>query len=650
MKQSKIIFFFIFLFNFLLRTTAVIDSDPISEAINKINHYLEHKTKRSVIFLGHEGVGKSTLACLSIDEQLTSHYLNETGQVVIKSNSSPSKFMIKDQELSDDCDSIIIPSKADTLDGVAIWDIPGFSENEEQKIFISYCLSRIIANSEHVKVIIVTSDASLQGRATIFFSTIKYLTSLIKPDIVNEMDDGIILIVSHVPKNRTIEQVKNQINNLKNPTNIEQQNLLNALRKNIYIFTKAEYSQIAAENLINSDIKRDILKETKLKDFLNSEISSDAKIFCEKICETSVNKLNNILSIIIETLKNPLLSSQKGEDPLSKSCLFIEENFLAVEKKYHEKEEDFVNFNQIKELYDFAKNSTNYEIKLDNAITLITNILNNLESYTIVDDTCTKEQADKIRKKLQKFNQEVWQQMIYIKTFSNFLKDEKIPKNLAEKIIFNIQKTQYGLQEMLLEQINILQPDINKTNPEYFKQSISLLSETTADLSIKERQAKCYERIGDIYKEESKYKDAGLNYCDALELFSKNYTCHRSLGQVLCHLGLIKNAVTVFQAILDTIELEKCSNEIVKINNWQDREFLANAWFKVGNFNNALIHYQAAASIADMPEKQHLFNLISQLLDSGEKTIADTYKQKISNPLVLSLEELKIIRQKIIEL
>jgi hypothetical protein len=50
----------------------------------------------------------------------------------------------------------------------------------------------------------------LQERAARFFSTFEYLAGLIKPDKIDEIKDGLVLVVTHMSNKRTIDQVRKQ--------------------------------------------------------------------------------------------------------------------------------------------------------------------------------------------------------------------------------------------------------------------------------------------------------------------------------------------------------------------------------------------------------------------------------------------------------
>lgn len=628
----------------------------IARSIALVNSDLEKKNDKAIIFLGNNGVGKSTLASKVLGEELVAKYLEETGNVVIVSKAEKPAFDIKGQELfDDDSKTIITPVRAELSEKIAIWDIPGFSENDQQKTFISYCLERILANSKEVKIVFVTSDSSLNDRGALFFTAIQHLTSLVNTDKLEKIGKGLLLVITHIPKMRTVEQVRTQLTNLgKNLPDGQAKTIFDALISNISLFARAEVSQIEEENIINSDITDAVLVDTfpATISFLKSNISPEAKTVCEELCVQSMHKLTDISTTLIETLKNPWLSSQQGKDPL---CLnnycFAQPASQLVQKDYHDSEEDFVKINQMRELLALIENAKTEGMTIDTAVILLRDILNTLETYVVIDNICDQNMAQALRLKLQQFNQEANQQMIYAQTFADFSQRQEMLHSLAEKIITSIKQTKDSLIIMSRNQINDFIPDCEQTDPDYFREAITLLNDAEKCPSTNERQSKCHEMIGNIYKKDGKFREAGEAYVNALQLHAKNDQCHRSLAKVLRSLGRFELAIVIYQTILDTVKLEKCSEEIIAHHrtDWQQRQSLGNAWYRAGNFDKALENYQAVVSLMPSEQKKQKLEFISQLLKSGREQMAVEYAEKINGDLALSNEDLEAILREIKE-
>lgn len=668
--SSVILRIFVALWFFIITIPAVSggtpggDSDPseksqaIAHSIATINADLERKSKQAIIFIGNNGVGKSTLASKTLGEKLVSSYLEETGHVVIISKENAPKFVIKGQELfDDDSQNLIPPIRADLPNEISIWDIPGFSDNEQQRTFISYCLERILANSENAKLVVVTSDASLAGRGALFFDTMKHLTNLINAEIFGTIGRGLLLVITHVPKERTVAHVKTQLEKLTRSLPLgADKNIIDAVISNIALFAKAEFSQNEAENIIGDDILKFILADAFPVNFsiLQNKFSPEAKTVCEEICDQSTRKLTDILMTLVDALKNPLLYSRQGNDPISLSKYsFVQSDFQPISKSYHTNEEYFVEINQIRDLLELIEKTGIDSTTIDTAITLIRNIFNILETYVVANgiDYHSQVTAHNLRKKLQQFHQEAYQQMIYAQTFADFSQNREMLQILAEKIISSIRQTKDSLRAMLLKHINAFEPDCEQTGTEYYTKAITLLSEAEQCPLTLKRQSRCFEKIGDFHMDDKEYREAGINYVKALKLHPSNNQCHKSLGQVLYSLECYLSAIKVYQTILDTVELEKCSKILVSNNpkDWQLRASLADAWFKAGNYDKTLKNYSAAASLAPPTDKSSLLEKIATLLSSGREEIVIAYAKKIRGNLALSNEELEEILQKINE-
>lgn len=620
------------------------NNSNISNAIEKINNDLEKLTEESIIFLGHEGAGKSTLSCLLSGEELIANYLDDTGQVIIKSNNHPSKFNIKEQEFYEEEKDLSLPIRAQIDNSIAIWDMPGFYDNEEQKIFIQYCFNRIITNSTKVKIIIVISDASLQGRANLFFTTLKNLTNIF--NINNENDSNLILVISHFPKNRTIEQAKKQIENLKLPPNSTKEiNILNALKTSVLVFSKAEYSPDGNNNIESSNIKNDILSHNPSNILLNNSISKNNEIFCQEICQNNINDLNNILKLLIQVLEKPLFYCQSKEDPLSKSiseCLENNNFQLSIDNN----KDDFSYFYQIKELIALIKDINSNKLLLKNVLITVKNLLNNIGNYIVIyADNNSKELSIIRSNKIQQIIKNINNNNIHIDAFAAFLEDESIPNNLAQEISNKLQSALPLLEKSLSEEIKNLQPNFTKNDIQYFLAAINLLKEysTVDDDSIK-KQALCYQKIGDINKANKDYTDAAINYCDSLIFNQSNINCHCSLGYTLIELEQIVFAIKTFVAILDFVGLKNCEDKIIK---HQEKIILADAYFAVGNLNKTIINYQQILSDAKDENRENILKKISCLLTSGAKEIADNFAEKIKQPQQLSVADILNIKNTI---
>jgi hypothetical protein len=85
-------------------------------------------------------------------------------------------------EIAEGCQSKTIrPNKWIDLDGDVYYDCPGFNDTRgvEQDIVNGFYIKRIFETAENVKILIVISENTIQGRAEKFIGVLKKLENLL---------------------------------------------------------------------------------------------------------------------------------------------------------------------------------------------------------------------------------------------------------------------------------------------------------------------------------------------------------------------------------------------------------------------------------------------------------------------------------------
>lgn len=629
-----------------------LDAIAVSQSIKAIHNDLETKAKNSVILLGNNGAGKSTLASSLAGEELLAKYVEDIGTVVIESDEKEPQFAIKRQEFIDDSDQLIPPVKSKTSGDVAIWDFPGFSENPLQKLFTSYCLKRILANSENSIIVLVTSETSLQERGAGFFKTVENFAAIIETEKGETIEKSLFLVVTHMPSNRKVEQVANQLKNMANNVKIPIiKKISENLITNLFLFPKPEADGDKISNEIATTLLA--LEFPKTTSLAKCVAEDNALSVCQELCGKSSDNLSKISGILGESLKNPWLSTQKNLNPLSRNagCLNDLCSKARDEKTYHDCNEYFLPISQIEELIaiieKYSKDGNN-----GCCVDLMKELFHVLETYVVIDgDECDANTVENLRTTIQHFAHFAHQEMIYAQSFADFLNNPAAIHQLNQEITFSIIAMKKSLQQKLSEQISNFEPNYGQGKIDYFEKAIELLKSAEINQSISERQSRCHQEIGKIYvAEELDYRSAALAYVDALKLNPQNRACYKSLGSALTELKLYADALLAYRVIQNTVKLKECSKQLIASNkkDWETRELIGDAWLAVGDVQKALRSYWDARSLnKDETQIQTIGQKISQWSKSGSQELATAAALAKCSTETLSDWELEEIESKV---
>lgn len=594
----------------------------VSESLRKMKN-LEEKSKKTVILLGDTGVGKSTLASLLTYSALQAKYCEDTGKVVIECIEEHPEFSIKRQEESDD-DILSLPVKAQTASGFTIWDFPGFSNKEDQSTIMAYSLSRIFANSEKTKVVIVITEDAVKNRGAVWLDTIGKLENLLESKDIEESLPNLTLVVTHVTKKRTVDQVgaelkkwKSKLGEISNEAPASKVRIFDALVSNIILFYRAEEE--------NEKISNDIVSIILGKGFSDPAfkvLPPKDQTICGELCGKNAEGIMNISHTLCTALNNPWLCEQGGKDPFSISSLELPR--VAKESNSAFPEEDsFSRINQIKEIIGVLESTPKYR-DLTAAVSLIKALLSNLENY-VVNDGENEALAIGLRYKLRQFAEAIQQQTIYAQTFADFTGRQEELAEIGKQIIQALLETKQNLEQELLRQINNFEPDPREEDPEYFQAAISLLEGAAkTPLTHKwlgkchQRLGKCHQSIGKFYAEDEEYAKAGLAYIEALKLDPKS--CLNDLGAILVKLELYASAMKLYSTNFNTLALEKCSKKLLKTEQSPTTHAqVAQAMSDVGLGEKAKEHYMHAASLTEneAEKNQYWRNAINVSMNSS---------------------------------
>lgn len=584
------------------------ECDIVRHSLSGIYHELTAPREKVLVLLGNKGVGKSTLANLIAYDTLIEREVEETGTIVIESTSERPPFTIKQQDCHDN-DNLGIPAMIQVND-IAVWDFPGFSEDALQKLIISSSLKLILAYSENVRIVVVTSESSLQDRGNGLMNSIRDLKDLIDMKKLLEIEKGLSMVVTHLPEGPDETKLKNRINGLKSHItglSDERENkvkLLDALLNNIFIFRKATTDGQTVDGRLADKIRG--LDFIPAESFISNRVDDKTKTICQELCGRCMTNLNQISETLVATLKSPWLVGQGTANPLSNSSIKLPDLKLG-EAGYHDATEYTLQIDQLKEIIETLDNVPSKERDLTTSLALIKDLLRTLESY-VVDDGSNQAMITTLRTKLQQFAAAAEQETTLAHTFADYTDQQGDLKNLGDKIINLIIAMRQNLEHELRQQVNNFAPDLNRADPPYYQVALGVLEGAEDNSSKQKRMAQCHDQIGQSCAKDKRHADAAKAYIEALKL-DPTRDCHKRLGRALTALGLYSAALKLYSTILDTYELKQnCKALLVKDGETADNyASIAQAWLDVSLKGKAKENFLHAYSLAENEAQKSTF-------------------------------------------
>ena len=235
----------------------------------------------AVLIVGNSGSGKTTLSQYITDKQKT-----EMSKLIIKNKS----------------DNSIVPTKfAGEDDNLAFWDVPGFCNNNTFQDILSFLyVSKLLGQSEKVKIIALVSEDSFSGRAEDFIQFVNLFGKMLDNEVNYK---NLIFVMSK----STTEDTKELVNFLQE--SILDKNLTQYPNFIKALINKAENDEVVffKKDDENLEIKSKIFKLIEKVDYVQEikySVSSDTWYKISEIITTIDNDIKNIIKFNSEKSKD----------------------------------------------------------------------------------------------------------------------------------------------------------------------------------------------------------------------------------------------------------------------------------------------------------------------------------------------------------
>ncbi len=264
------------------------------EGLNKMpNHPMN-----AVIILGPTGSGKSTFATLLAGRELIARLNN---RLLILDSPNPIPGITIGHGRSS---KTSVPHAWRLNDDTNYWDCPGFYENRGKKheIANAFLIKKLFATSQTCKIVLVVSGALLKQendpRYIGFGNILKDLDKALQSNI-EEIKDGLMMVVSRAAQDQTEDNIKEQIREIQEDNELDlsasQRQILSAFANNsIIIFKKP-----VAEGTYKYDNEEELRKIDQLH-FVTSPIIPVGSLISPESRLNLISMYNN-LSISINT-------------------------------------------------------------------------------------------------------------------------------------------------------------------------------------------------------------------------------------------------------------------------------------------------------------------------------------------------------------
>jgi hypothetical protein len=518
------------------------------------------------------------------------------------------------------------------LENISLWGCYGFDDagGVAQEIANAFYIKKLFETTKELKFVLVVADSS--DIAT----TVEQFVRMFKD--VTILQNSVSLVITQTSLNKSIEDIKKDIENIINENESIQQTakqMLGFLLSSVHIFyQQAGEDQVDQETSILEAINDSTKYIETSSNLANIVISNKSSEFAEELFEITKSNLDQSIKTIASAIQSKIKQTIDSTNSFSKN-LFTTSGVKSLLKgeifSTNKQNLDNLDLDQI----------CSFQVAFDRLLLATYANMNkafddfryNISNILKIFQQCYSYDHSELNQCLSEFIQQIeYTKVLKIVCenkaidLSSFADRFQTCKSLLDKA------AETGFRSISLR---------DSADIDYYQKAIQYLEKyNTSECTKIKAEAYCH--IAELQYKDSKFQSAMVSYFKAASL---EHSTYEKIGDLLVSKKLYQEAIKCFKVVNNYIKVLKCFKELIKLNaedadvRFQEGDYL----FSVGLSEKAIKCYHAAFSLTrDLDFKAKIWNKIADV-NSSRNSALDSHaiKQKASNKDFYNQPEIK---------